>query len=439
MTIWIRKSLIILLILQLFLTLGYELAHDEAYYWIFSHHLSWGYFDHPPMMALVIKFFSFLPQSELSVRAGFLVLQTLTVLVLLKLIPPKHHLTSVLLFFSFPLASFSGLFALPDMPLLFATSLYFLFLKDFLDEKPYSVLKLGLIIPILLYSKYHGILLIFFTILALPKILFKRDFWLVAIISVVLFSPHIWWQYLHEFATLKYHFLERPKANFSLKRLFEYVGLQVGLAGIFVGPIVWWIVARVQPQDKFEKVLKWNSLGVVIFFLISTLSKKFEANWTIFLTIPLIILVANSDYWNRKSIRILLVISFTIVMSSRLLLILPVENKLTRLKEFHGWKNWAQVIQEKCGQERKILTNSYQYASKLSFYLNQEIHALNYHSRKNQFDYWNYASDYSTKELCYITDKQQFTGNEVVTPDGKSLKIVFGLKLEELLNLKLKN
>jgi hypothetical protein len=32
-----------------------ELLDDEAYYWIFSQHLDWGYFDHPPMTALLIR------------------------------------------------------------------------------------------------------------------------------------------------------------------------------------------------------------------------------------------------------------------------------------------------------------------------------------------------------------------------------------------------
>ncbi len=32
-----------------------ELMDDEAYYWVYSRHLDWGYFDHPPMVALLIK------------------------------------------------------------------------------------------------------------------------------------------------------------------------------------------------------------------------------------------------------------------------------------------------------------------------------------------------------------------------------------------------
>jgi hypothetical protein len=27
------------------------IAHDEAYYWMYSNNLAWGYFDHPPMVS----------------------------------------------------------------------------------------------------------------------------------------------------------------------------------------------------------------------------------------------------------------------------------------------------------------------------------------------------------------------------------------------------
>lgn len=32
-----------------------ELANDEAYYQMFAEHLAWGYFDHPPITALLVR------------------------------------------------------------------------------------------------------------------------------------------------------------------------------------------------------------------------------------------------------------------------------------------------------------------------------------------------------------------------------------------------
>ena len=32
-----------------------EIIEDEAYYWLYSEFPAWGYFDHPPMVAFLIK------------------------------------------------------------------------------------------------------------------------------------------------------------------------------------------------------------------------------------------------------------------------------------------------------------------------------------------------------------------------------------------------
>lgn len=429
MTKILNLSLILLLIFQLWIAASFELAHDEAYYWIYSQHLDWGFFDHPPAVGVIIKLFSFLPHSELAVRLGFVLLQMLASFLLLKEVPKNRQMIALGLFFAFPLASFGGLLALPDLPLLFMTTLYCVMLKRYLEkEDNFSIYGLTAAIPLLLYSKYHGILVVFFTLVAIPKIYKRKDFWWIAFGALAIFWPHLLWQYKHDFATLKYHFFERPKADFSIKRLIEYSVTQVFLAGLFVGPVVWWITLKFKSKNEFERALKFICVGTFVFFFISTMSKKFEANWTIFLTAPLILLSVQSVLWDKKWPKIILAASFAVVMLARVLLTLdPATVKIRRLTEFHGWKNWALLVDEKCQQP--IMANTYQTAAKLSFYLNRPIHALNYHSRKNQFDYWMHDEDYYlTPEVCYITDKKQFPGEEIVAPDGKKLHLVKDFK-----------
>lgn len=435
MTNNLRVTLFLLFIFQILISMGFELAHDEAYYWIYSNHLDWGYFDHPPFVGVIIKIFSFLPHSELAVRLGFIVLQFLSLGLLMSL--SSNLWVTTLLFFSFPLASFTGLLALPDIPLLFMTACYCYQLKKYLeDDKLTNSLLLGLIIALLFYAKYHGVLLVFFTIVALPKLLLRKSFYLVALAALVSFFPHMWWQYEHDFSTLRYHFIERPSSSFSFKRSLEFIGLQLLLAGAFAGPVAWFILVKEKTKDSFSRVLKVISIGTVLFFLFSSFSKKVEANWTIFLAIPMIILVNGSSIWNRKWARNLLVGSFLLVVFARIIFVFdPAVTKVKRLKEFHGWKQWAQDVKYVCGEEG-IVANSYQIASKLSFYLNTEIGALNYHSRKNQFDYWKFHEKLPTKEVCYVTDKTEFSGVLMNTPEGKTLRIVKNQSKDSLLQLK---
>ena len=428
MTNSLKLGIISVFLLQLMMCGAFGLAHDEAYYWLFSKNLSWGYFDHPPFVAVVIKLFSFLPHHEFSVRVGFVLLQAGSLLFLFRMIDRKNWATAFLLFFSFPLASYTGLLALPDMPLLFMTAAYFYFLRGYLAGDKKCIWFLGVAIPLLLYAKYHGILLIFFTILAVPRILLRRDFWIVTLISVLLFLPHVWWQYQNNFATLRYHFLERPSSSFSLKRIFDYLGTQLVLTGLFCGPIIWWQLKKFRAQDSFQRVLVFVAWGILIFFLISTFSKKVEANWTISLAIPLTILMSGIEVWNKKWAKGILITSFLIVVLARLVFLFPAL-PVKRIAEFHGWKDWSVKVQEKCGDLR-IVANNYQIASKLSFYLNREIPALNYKSRKNQFDFWRWDI---TGNVCYITDKTEFQGEEILTPEQKSLRMVKQLTGEYLL------
>ena len=49
------------------------LSPQEAYYWVFSLHPAWSYFDHPPLTAYFIGFFTyFLGDQALAIRLGAL-------------------------------------------------------------------------------------------------------------------------------------------------------------------------------------------------------------------------------------------------------------------------------------------------------------------------------------------------------------------------------
>lgn len=435
----LKLTILITLLLQIILVGNFELAHDEAYYWLYSKNLDWGYFDHPPLVALVIKLFSFLPHGETSVRLGFIFLQYLGLFFLISM--TRRYWLTFALYFSFPLASLAGLFALPDMPLLFMTIMYCYFLKKYLHrDGAWQSITLGVVIALLFYAKYHGVLLIFFTILSNPKLVLHRSFYLVASVALLLFLPHLFWQVEHGFSTLKYHFLERPSSGFNFYRIGEYLVSQVVLAGALVGPLIWVELIKLKAKCSFERALKFIVLGTIIFFFISSFNKKIEANWTIFLAVPMIVLLANSNLWYQKKAKYLLTASFLFVFLIRFLFLFsPEKIGIKRLKEFHGWKSWSHSIKNQCGETGEILANNYQVASKLSFYLNKEIGALNYRSRKNQFDYWKFEAKISpSSNVCYITDKREFQGDLILAPDGKTLRLVKNIPLQSLWELKSK-
>src|SRR5687767_7633945 len=62
-----------------------ELKDDEAYYWLYSQYPDWGYYDHPPMIAMLIRAGYWIIPDELGVRLFPLLLNTLSLVIIEKL------------------------------------------------------------------------------------------------------------------------------------------------------------------------------------------------------------------------------------------------------------------------------------------------------------------------------------------------------------------
>src|SRR6476660_474196 len=65
------------------------LFDDEAYYWIYSKFPAWGYFDHPPMIAMLIRAGTSVFNGEFCVRIFIVLLNVLTIFIIEKLIDKK--------------------------------------------------------------------------------------------------------------------------------------------------------------------------------------------------------------------------------------------------------------------------------------------------------------------------------------------------------------
>ena len=73
-----------------------ELQDDEAYYWVYSRYLDWGYFDHPPMIGMLVKMGYAIFPNELGVRLFPLLLHVLSLVIIEKLTVKKTSLPVLL-------------------------------------------------------------------------------------------------------------------------------------------------------------------------------------------------------------------------------------------------------------------------------------------------------------------------------------------------------
>jgi hypothetical protein len=105
------------------------------------------------------------------------------------------------------------------------------------------------------------------------------------------------------------------------------------------------------------------------------------------------------------------------------------------LTEIRGWKAWSQTVDRE-STDCTLVVNTYQIASKLSFYTKRLVPSLNIGSRSNQFDLWRWEDGLKGKPVCWLTSLDKYSGKSLPTPRGNRLYLVRSLTIEELLALK---
>jgi hypothetical protein len=371
-----------------------ELFDDEAYYWVYSRFLSWGYFDHPPMIAILIKAGYAIFENELGVRLFIVLMNGGTIILISRLIDPINNKLFYAIALSIAVAHVGGMIAVPDVPLLFFVALFFLAYKQFLRKMNFlNSVKLGVCISLMLYTKYHGILIVFFTMLSNIKLLKKYQIYIVFVVSFLLFFPHVYWQCIHDFPSVRYHLIERNASTYRVGFTIEFILSQLLLAGPIIGWLLLWSSFKYKPGNGIERALKYTLVGFYAFFMLSTFKGRVEANWTIPAFISIMIL--SYEYlkdrpqiadWLYKAVPVTLLLAF-IVRGYMMLDVTPALK--TQKAEFHGSKIWADSVRNQANGLPVVFLNSYQWASKHWFYAGTPALGMNTpYYRRNNYNFW---------------------------------------------------
>jgi hypothetical protein len=422
------KTHIILLFVWLLINLVQaaftELAHDECYYWLYGENAALGYFHQPPMIGVFIKTGYSIFESELGVRLISVLLNAVAMHLLFLLTSRKSPLLFWGIIFSTLLFNVGGWFAAPDSPLTFFAVLFLFVLQKYLrdDRWKYAVL-LGIIAAALLYSKYHGILLIGAALLANISLLKRGTFYLIVVLGVVLFVPHVLWQFDNDFPGLGYHLSDRFGEYFYLEHILNYPLGQLLLAGPLVGFITLYAAFFCKTTDPFQRTLKVALVGIFGFFFLWSFKGQIESNWTATAFIPLLLLATKAledKDQLRKWFVYLAIPSIALVFVGRVHLItplLPPENALIKTAEFHGWDEFSEQLNERTGG-KPLAANSYRIASKLSFYNKTIVPSLNITGSGNDFNLWSLERDYIGQDLVFLYKYGQYSYDSILDPEG---------------------
>ena len=206
---------IVRIIFSSFLNLG----NDESYYVTFAKRLQINYFDHPPMVALWLKFFSAglaLEDHLFFIRLGSFVACAIASYFIYKTVnaisTARAAFIAVFLYnISFYASITTGIFIFPDTPqmVFWTASMYCVtqILKD--DKKLLPWVLFAICAGLSIMSKVHAVFLwggVFLYAVIYNRTWFgNKGFYIAAAITAVIVSPILIWNIQNDFITFRFH------------------------------------------------------------------------------------------------------------------------------------------------------------------------------------------------------------------------------------------
>ncbi len=291
---------IALLVLQAFAAQRLELTFDEAYYVLWSRSLAFGYLDHPPMVALLIRAStSLFGGSELGVRAlSLLLVGALPALIALIswrfFRSAETAALSVLMWIAMPLVISGAVFATPDAPLVVFWTLGLAALAElWWTGKARWLLAVGLALGLMLQSKFTaaffaaGVALAFLSAPSLTRWLVSPASAAALTIAAAIFAPFVAWNAEHGWATFAKQLGRAPPHRFEPFFVLEFVTAQIGLMNplVFapfaaaVAAVSWRAPAAPGSRDEARRILVSTIAPATIYFLLHALHDRVQGNW----------------------------------------------------------------------------------------------------------------------------------------------------------------
>ena len=388
-----------------------ELANDEAYYHMFAERLAWGYFDHPPVTALLVWAGERLFGGELGVRFFFTVLQPLYLWILWRLIRPadagrRDAALFVVVSAATLMLQLYGFIAVPDGPLMFTTALFLLTFKWFSENRRRAWLWMGIAMALMAYSKYHGALVVLFALAANPRQLLRPALYSSGAVALLLLVPHLVWQYEHDWASFAYH-LSGRNSVFRPGYVVEFLANVLVVFNPFFVPLYVQAWRKVKPQTPVGRALKFLPVAFIVFFMLSSLRGYVQPQWVIVSCFGLVCVLfayARRHPRTRRYVMRAGGVTVGLIVLARLVMIF---NPLgIRFEVFNNPESYAAIAAEADGRP-VVFRYGYAVAAKYAFYTGGEA-------------YCQPNIRYRTHQWQFRDDDSQFIGREVLVecPDG---------------------
>lgn len=434
--------LLILTVFRFWYDSHHELLQDEAYYWQWSRHLDWGYYDNTPLMAPVIRgLTTVFGETELGVRAGAtlcsLIASLFVYLLAKRLLGATVALASIVLANTIPLFAVGSVIMTQDPVQLALWSATLYVAHRALTDKPHWWYGAGVLAGLAAEAKLNALLLlpgIFLYLLLSPTAratwLRRPQPYLAGLIALLLFAPFVWWNHTHQNAFWSHiHAMgTRSSGHDGIKWLGNFIGAQLAV----VSPLVFltylytlYEAGRGGMNERDEATLFLWCPSVVVFgaTLFVAFRSKVEANWAVAAYMTGLILVAALfvRLWQSRRVggRVWVALNFTLAAVLAVAALFPTlfyaagikfsDPAKDRTNELYGWRTLAErITQERAamGGDPFVFGINYRMPSEAAFYLpgKPQTYALFLNYKASEYMFWENLDTLKGRNAVFIHD-----------------------------------
>jgi len=279
-----------------------DLRTDEAYYWTWSKENVLCFLDHPPMIAWFIRFgTAIFGDTNLGVRFAGILAMLITQLLLADIVRRvTHDVRAIVLAVLMPEAAlYYGLLMAkvsPDVALIpFAVAMVWALIRVNESSDGRWWLAAGVFAGLALLSKFTAVMLIpaVLAFMLVPN--WRRRWllspypWLAAVFALALFLPVLIWNAQHDWASFRFQLVRATATHeLSLRTVADFIGLQFGLVGFILLPVVLSGISLTAWRGYFrgDAVAILLSTSVVVpfgYFFWKSLSLRVGDTWPMFI------------------------------------------------------------------------------------------------------------------------------------------------------------
>ncbi len=435
---------IIVLLIRIIFTGLMGIMPQDAYYDFYAQHLDLSYYDHPPMIAYLLRFFTgIFGKTVFVLKLADTTVTWLTIIAFFRLakkfLPESRAWLATILLVSTFMISILSLISTPDVPLMLCWTLSLNFLYEaVLNKKNIYWFWAGILTGLSFDSKYTGLFLIIgllgFLIIAKPyrKLLLSRWILIYLFCFSVTILPVVIWNVRNGFASFKFQSEGRVKEGmqFDPGGFAGVIGHQSAILLPFLFFSLIYFIYRICRKYgvRFARIPA-DQLFLLCFFIplfLGFLSISFvywvKLNWMMPAYITGIIWV--SRYWSKKWIRYQLIFSVAL----HLLLAIEIIFYIVPIRSDDTWFGWSsfsvqvKTIRKQYPDAFIFSSDDYKTAAVLNFYLDETVYSKNVvGQRALQFDFvGTNLRDLNGRDALYIDSNPRFTDlkneNDAIPP-----------------------